>query len=96
MGGELFALLTRCSLDVTSTFCGAAKESDGWFINNCYRHHNIDGNYSFDTTVASTDGRRHHVIEVLASWALGLPGPTRLDDTPAPGSNPTCSIKSVH
>ena len=47
-------------------------------------------------TVASADGRRHHVIEVLASWALGLPGPTRLDDTPAPGSNPTCSIKSVH
>lgn len=45
----------------------------------CYRHHNIDGEYSFSTKVGNTS-----LVDAVASWALGLPGPTRLIDTRQP------------
>eukprot|EP00035_Acanthoeca_spectabilis_P039687 m.64227 g.64227 ORF g.64227 m.64227 type:complete len:489 (+) comp9706_c0_seq1:1521-2987(+) len=54
----------------------AAKSSTaGYFLNACYRHHNIDGTYSFATKI---DGIS--LVQAVANWVLGLPGPTKLID----------------
>lgn len=66
------------------------RAKDGLFVNNCYRHHNIDGDYSFDTQVRAADGTLHTVVAAIASWALGVPGPTRLVDPPGPGTTVGC------
>ena len=53
----------------------AATTPHGWFVNRCYRHHNIDGLYTFDTFIGGVS-----LIDAIGSWVLGLPGATRLVD----------------
>ena len=43
------------------------------------RHHNIDGDYSFDTKVNGVS-----LVDAVASWALNLPGPTKVVDHGVP------------
>lgn len=60
----------------------------GYYVNNCYRHHNIDGAEAFATKIGGVS-----LVDAVASWALGLPGPTQVTDSSVPGSNPTCHLK---
>jgi hypothetical protein len=54
---------------------GMRSATVGYFLNACYRHHNIDGAYSFYTTIGGVN-----LIEAVANFVLGLPGPTKLID----------------
>ena len=62
-----------------------------YFVNRCYRHHNIDGPEVFTTRIPSAGestieaGRGDvSLIETIANWALGLKGPTKLIDSREP------------
>ena len=62
----------------------AASSANGFFVNSCYRHHNIDGASAFDTKV-SVDGRGDvSLVDAVASWVLGLDGPTKVLDPRPP------------
>eukprot|EP00039_Didymoeca_costata_P032730 m.39140 g.39140 ORF g.39140 m.39140 type:complete len:208 (+) comp9513_c0_seq1:2027-2650(+) len=51
----------------------------GWFVNRCYRHHNIDGNYTFETYIDNVS-----LIEAIGTWAKGSSNNSRFVDTREP------------
>ena len=78
--------------DITRLLSPAVSSTRmGFYIDNCHRHHNIDGNYSFRTKVKNTS-----LVAAVASWALGGGGPTKLNDSAIPGSNPTCAFDDAN
>eukprot|EP00035_Acanthoeca_spectabilis_P008138 m.149094 g.149094 ORF g.149094 m.149094 type:complete len:429 (-) comp14225_c0_seq2:181-1467(-) len=57
--------------------------SSGYFMNACYRHHNIDGDEAFTTRINGVS-----LVEAVANWVLGLGGPTKLIDAGLPSVCP--------
>eukprot|EP01043_Picozoa_sp_COSAG02_P039798 COSAG02_NODE_3168_length_7242_cov_2.120118_5_plen_114_part_00 len=62
-----------------------AAPQHGCFVNNCHRHHSIDGAKAFSTEINSTS-----VVEAVGNWMDGRHDSTKLLDDFTPGSNPTC------
>jgi hypothetical protein len=62
-----------------------AAPQHGCFVNNCHRHHNIDGAEAFSTKINSIS-----VVEAVGNWMDGRHDSTKLLDDFTPGSNPTC------
>jgi len=57
----------------------------GLFVNNCHRHHNIDGVEASKTRINGQS-----LLEAVAVWVAGaMPAPKLLDSL-VPGENPTC------
>lgn len=62
-----------------------AAPQHGVFVNNCHRHHNIDGAEAFTTKINGTS-----LVEAVAAWIGGVAPAPKLLDTLVPGENPTC------
>ena len=61
-----------------------AAQRHGYFVNNCHRHHNIDGAEAFSTKINGTS-----LVDAVADWIDGHKAAKFLDLF-TPGSNPTC------
>jgi hypothetical protein len=57
----------------------------GLFVNNCHRHHNIDGVEVFKTRINGQS-----LLEAVAVWVAGVMPAPKLLDSLVPGENPTC------
>jgi hypothetical protein len=60
-------------------------------VNNCHRHHNIDGPEAFSTKINGTS-----LVEEVAMWESrpiggSTPAAPKLVDELVPGANPTCT-----
>eukprot|EP01050_Picozoa_sp_SAG11_P018470 SAG11_NODE_2796_length_2960_cov_3.574275_1_plen_83_part_00 len=63
-----------------------ASAQHGYFINNCHRHHNIDGAEAFTTKINGSS-----LVDAVARWIDGEQPAPKLMDVALPGGNPTCS-----
>ena len=61
-----------------------ANPKDGVFVNNCHRHHNVDGDEAFRTKINGTS-----LVDAVALWAIEGK-PPKLVDSAVPGQNPSC------
>ena len=62
-----------------------AAPQHGYFVNNCHRHHNIDGAEAFSTKINGTS-----LVAAVGKWMDGQHEGMKLLDDIRPGSNPTC------
>ena len=62
-----------------------AAPQHGAFVNNCVRHHNIDG---IEATTTVIDGQS--LLSTVATWVKGVTPAPKLLDRLVPGQNPTC------
>ena len=65
-----------------------AARQHGYFVNNCHRHHNIDGDEAFSTKINGN----WSLLNSVANWIYGerFGISSKLLDSFTPGSNPTC------
>ena len=80
-GGAFFANWTSTVTRLLEPATSSSKH--GYFVNRCYRHHNLDGLEAFTTHIPS-EGKNVSVVDAIANWAFGLDGPTTLIDPRSP------------
>ena len=61
-----------------------SNQKDGLFVNNCHRHHNVDGEQAFMTKINNKS-----LIDAVAAWAIEGKS-QKLVDSAVPGQNPSC------
>ena len=70
--GLLGAFFKNWTDTITRMLAPATASKDhGYFVNRCYRHHNIDGTYTFETKINNVS-----LIESIGDWVHGGGGST--------------------
>lgn len=83
--GKAGAFFTNWTDTITVLLDPATQSSKhGYFVNRCYRHHNIDGSEAFETTIP-VGNHSVNLVASVAAWIATGDGPTTklIDPRPA-------------